>query len=49
MQAAQQAHHEFLGLIDGRLSKAQKEKLIALQRQNLMRAVKLYLGLVTAF
>lgn len=49
MQAAQQAHREFLGLIDGRLSKAQKEKLIKLQRQNLMRAIKLYLGLVAAF
>ncbi len=49
MQAAQQSHREFLGLIDGRLSKAQKQKLIKLQRQNLMRAIKLYLGLIAAF
>ena len=49
MQVAQQAHREFLGLIDGRLSKAQKQKLINLQRENFIRVFKLYLSVVAAF
>jgi hypothetical protein len=49
MFAAWRSHRAFLGLIDGRMSKRQKARLIGLQRENFRRIAKLYLDIVGVF
>lgn len=43
------AHKELLSLIDGRMSKKQKARLLKLQRENFFRILKLYLDITSAF
>lgn len=49
MLAAWRSHRAFLDLIDGRMNKRQKARLIALQRENFRRIARLYLDIAGVF